>query len=74
MRMDDMNGHNTSLSYTSNPALSDEGAGVLPDGVWPISNEELRKCAGCTGQWDNYDTGCFCRYGQKPGKCEGPKE
>ena len=41
--------------------------------IHPIPEEHLPHCAGCSGQWDNHDTGCFCRYGQEPGKCEGPK-
>ena len=42
--------------------------------IYPIPEEHLPHCAGCSGQWDNHDTGCFCRYGQEPGKCEGPRE
>ncbi len=39
-----------------------------------MTNEQLKKCAPCTGLWDTIETGCFCRYGGNPETCEGPKE
>jgi len=42
--------------------------------IYPILEEHLPLCAGCSGQWDNYDTGAYCRYGQDPDRCRGPKE
>jgi hypothetical protein len=44
---------------------------MLPPSTFPILDEHPH-CFGCTGQWDNHDTGAYCRYGQDPGKCEGP--
>jgi len=46
----------------------DEAAGV----IYPIGDEHT-VCHGCTGEWDNWNTGAFCRYGQVPGVCRGPK-
>jgi len=46
----------------------------LPIGIYPVSDEQqLARCSSCTGCWDNHDTGAYCRYGQDPGKCEGPR-
>lgn len=39
-----------------------------------MTNEQLKKCAPCTGLWDTIETGCFCRYGGNPETCEGPKK
>ena len=57
------------LINPSNPAP----AFIIPEGCYPILDEELRKCAGCTGCWDNFDTNSYCRYGQNPKECRGPK-
>lgn len=48
--------------------------GIYMNQIHPIPEEHLPRCSSCTGCWDNHDTGCYCRYGQEPGKCEGPKE
>lgn len=39
-----------------------------------MTNEQLKKCAPCTGLWDTIETGCFCRYDGDPETCEGPND
>jgi hypothetical protein len=46
---------------------------MLPPGTFPILDKHTH-CFGCSGQWDNHDTGAYCRYCQEPEKCEGPKD
>lgn len=45
-----------------------------PDKTYPIEDEQMLKCAGCTGQFDNHNTGSYCRYGFNPADCQGPEK
>jgi hypothetical protein len=44
----------------------------IPPGTFPILDKHLH-CFGCTGQWDNHDSGAYCRYCQDPDVCTGPR-
>jgi hypothetical protein len=53
--------------------LSDLDPGfIIPLGTFPILDKHLH-CFGCTGQWDNHDSGAYCRYCQDPDVCTGPR-
>lgn len=44
----------------------------IPENTYPIKDEH-EHCFGCSGCYDNFNTGCYCRYGKEPGRCLGPR-
>lgn len=42
--------------------------------IFKINDENLPKCGGCLGQYDNHNTGSYCRYGFNPADCQGPEK
>ena len=39
-----------------------------------MNDQQLQKCAPCTGLWDTKETWVFCRYDGDPDSCKGPQD